>query len=219
MTFVMRCMVSPFGVDRPNHLCPFYVDEPRCFSVLRAYCLLVALHLIEARSLPGFMESVQRIIGFVISLHATGFFYSTRFLKVHIIIGLVNPLRPLGPPRLSEIVESVSCLRPGFSRPQAPALCGLGSCVRIGQTQEPEQIDHGSAGDYSSKRASISSGSRLLFASSILGADGITGASSLPNPNSSRTSSKPSRIAASSVSYTHLRAHETREDMAFRRLR
>ena len=71
----MRCMVSPFGVDRPNHLCPFYVDEPRCFSVLRTDCLLDALHLIEARSLPGFMESVQisvqRIIGFVISLHAT----------------------------------------------------------------------------------------------------------------------------------------------------
>ena len=85
MTFVMQCMVSPFGVDRP-----------RCFSVLRAYCLLDALHLIEARSLPGFMESVQIIIGFVISLHATGLFYSARLLKDHTIIGLDIPLHVLG---------------------------------------------------------------------------------------------------------------------------
>ena len=89
-------MASPFEMDRSNRLCSFYVDRPRCFSVLHAYCLLAAIHLIEARSSPCFKESVQRIIGFVISLHATGLFYSARLLKDHRIIGLVSPLHAPG---------------------------------------------------------------------------------------------------------------------------
>ena len=44
----------------------------------------------------------------------------------------------------------------------------------------------------------MSSGSRLLVTSSILGADGITGTSSLPKPSSPRTSSKSSKFTVSS---------------------